>query len=98
MQVVGVSDVVFRDTWVRNPNARSCIYSVNPNPRFVGMGLTCGGEFGIRGEGGLTYTMPDRLLSGNTVVPWGTSFGNWPAAPVEVRATSDIRIPMRKAP
>lgn len=88
LQLLGVADVIFRDNWTRNPSARSCIYSVNPNPRFVATGIVCGGQYGIRGEdGGLAVTMPGAILSGNTVVAWQTAFGSWPASPADaVRA------------
>jgi hypothetical protein len=83
LQLLGVADVVYRDNWTRNPLGRSCIYSAGASPRFVATGLVCGGEYGIRGEGGLAVTMPGSILSGNTVLPWGTAFSAWPATPAD---------------
>jgi len=79
--VQGVSDVVFRDNWTRNPEGRSAIYMTDPNARFVATGNTFGGQYGIRGEGGLAVTAPGSIISGNVQLPWLTPFGSWPAIP-----------------
>ncbi len=81
LQLLGVADVVFQDNWIRNPEGRACIYSTNVSARFVGQRNVCGGQYGIRGEGGLAATIPSSILTANTVLPWQTAFGSWPASP-----------------
>lgn len=77
----GVADVVYQDNWCRNPSGRSAIYaSGTVNPRFVGLRNTFGGQYGIRGSTSVEF--PSGLLSGNTLVDFGTAFSAWPASPV----------------
>lgn len=87
LQLAGVSDLVFQDNWTRNPLGRSCVYSLNVSARAVIRNNVCGGQYGIRGEGGLAYTLPGAILTANTVEAWGTAFTSWPVVPSDsVRA------------
>ncbi len=82
MLVQGVSDVVFRDNWVRNPTGRAAIYFVGTTARFVATGNTVGGQYGWKGDGAVWSALaPNAITTGNVTVPWGTAFGAWPAAP-----------------
>jgi hypothetical protein len=78
---MGVSDAVIRDNWIRDPSLNAAYYAVGVNARSVLQGNVFGGAYGIRGEGGLASTNPNAIISGNTVVPWGTAFSAWPAIP-----------------
>ena len=84
MLVQGVSDVFFSNNWVRNPTGRSAVYFVGTQPRFVLTGNTFGGAYGLKGDGAVyTALIPGAVVSGNTVLPGGTTFANWPAMPAD---------------
>jgi hypothetical protein len=81
LQLAGVNDVVFVDNWTRNPTGRSCLYVIAPSQRFVAARNVCGGEYGLNSAGGFATMAPGAILAPNTVLPWGTAFGAWPAVP-----------------
>jgi hypothetical protein len=83
LQTLGVADVVYRDNWTRNPIGRSCLYSAGVSARLVLTGSVCGGRYGLRGEGGLAYTVPGSLITDNAVLPFTTTFDAWPQAPAD---------------
>jgi hypothetical protein len=83
LQISGVADVVYRDNWTRNPGGRSAIYYNAPNLRFVATGNVFGGEYAIKSDGGIAgqNPTPSGIVSGNTLVSWGSTFTSWPTAP-----------------
>ena len=86
LQNSGVNDVLFQENWIRNASGtaggRSCLYFGGVSQRFTATSNVCGGEYGIKKDGGVVGDAnPGGLVSGNTVLPWGTACTSWPAAP-----------------